>query len=130
VASALFFISIRCAVIMRAAIFQTIHEYRFKGNKNMALRLSVQDAMRDIRAWLPQNSKNFYSAVLNSDGSIKVTQNNTTVLNQKFWWNLTGNQASAKTDANGGSNDTIVIEDSDGSNPRVSDFTQWLNSLP
>jgi hypothetical protein len=96
----------------------------------MALRLNVQDAMRDIRAWVPQNSKNFYSAVLNPDGSIKITQNNVTVINNKLWWNLTGNQASAKTDANGGSNDTVVIEDSDGSNPRVSDFTQWLNSLP
>jgi hypothetical protein len=129
VASALFFISVRCAVNMRATTFQTIYKHRFKGIKNMALRLSVQDAMRDIRAWVPQNSKNFYSAVLNPDGSIKVTQNNTTVLNQKFWWNLTGNQASAKTDANGGSNDTVVIEDSDGSNPRVSDFQQWLNTL-
>src|ERR1700722_3555456 len=96
----------------------------------MALRLNVQDAMREIRAFVPQTSKNFYSAVLNSDGSIKVTQNNITVLNQKFWWNLTGNQASAKTDANGGSNDTVVIEDIDGSNPRVSDFQQWLNTLP
>jgi hypothetical protein len=96
----------------------------------MALRLSVQDAMRDIRAVVPQNSKNFYSAVLNPDGSIRVTQNNTTVLNQKFWWNLTaGSFSSAKTDANGGNNDTVVIEDSDGSNPRVSDFQQWLNTL-
>jgi hypothetical protein len=66
---------------------------------------------------------------LNSDGSIKVTQNNTTVLNFKFWWNLTGNQASAKTDANGGSNDTIVIQDADGSNSRVGDFQTWLLSL-
>jgi hypothetical protein len=97
----------------------------------MALRLNVQDAMRDIRAWVPQNSKNFYSAVLNPDGSIKVTQNNTTVLNNKLWWNLTaGNFSSAKTDASGGNYDTIVIEDFDGSNPRVSDFQQWLNSLP
>jgi hypothetical protein len=95
----------------------------------MALRLSVQDAMRDIRAVTPP-SKNVYSAVLNNDGSIKVTLNNTTVLNWKIWWDITGNQASARTDANGGSNDSVVIEDSDGSNPRVSDFQQFLNSLP
>jgi hypothetical protein len=94
----------------------------------MASRLSVSDAMRDIRAVAPP-SKNVYSAILNADGSIKMTQNNITVLNQNFWWNLTGNFASAKTDANGGSNDTVVIEDSDGSNPRASDFQQWLNTL-
>jgi hypothetical protein len=95
----------------------------------MALRLSVQDAMRDIRAVAPP-SKNIYSAVLNSDGSIKVTQNNTTVLPFKLWWNTCpGNFGSAKTDANGGACDTVVICDSDGSNPRVSDFQQWLNTL-
>jgi hypothetical protein len=94
----------------------------------MALRYSIQDALRDIRAVAPP-SKNVYSAVLNADGSIKVTVNNVTVLNQKFWYNLTGNFGSAKTDANGGNCDTVVIEDSDGSNPRVSDFQQWLNTL-
>jgi hypothetical protein len=97
----------------------------------MALRLNVQDAMAAIRAVVPPNSKNFYSAVLNPDGSIRVTLNNTTILNNKLWWNLTaGNFSSAKTDASGGNTDTVVIQDSDGSNPRVSDFQQWLNALP
>src|SRR5450631_3753999 len=97
----------------------------------MALRLNVQDAMSAIRSWVPPNSKNSYRAVLNNDGSIRVTQNNTTVLNNKFWYNVTaGSFSSAKTDASGGNYDTVMIEDSDGSNPRVSDFQQWLNALP
>jgi hypothetical protein len=84
------------------------------------LRLSVQDAARDIRAYKPATGNN-YTAVVQSDGSIQVTQHNSigtqvTVLPFKFWWNLTGNQGSAKTDANGGSNDVMCVCDSDGSN--------------
>ena len=99
----------------------------------MALRLSVQDAARDIRAVKPASGNN-YTAVIQSDGSIQVTQHNlsgtvVSILPFKFFWNLTGDQGSAKTDANGGSNDTMCICDADGSNARFSDFQQWLNSL-
>jgi hypothetical protein len=99
----------------------------------MVLRPTPQDAARDIRAVKPASGNN-YTAVVNSDGSISVTQHNpsgtvVSVLPFKFYWNLTGNQGSAKTDANAGSNDTMCICDADGSNPRFSDFQQWLNGL-
>jgi hypothetical protein len=94
----------------------------------MPLRLAIQDALRDIRAVAP-TSKNTYQAVLNADGSIQVTRNNSTILPNKFWWNAVNTQGAAKTDANSGSNDTIVIQDADGSNSRVGDFQTWLLSL-
>jgi hypothetical protein len=97
----------------------------------MAARLSIQDALSAIRQRgvnAGTGSINVYQSSINADGSIQITRNGTP-LPQKFWWNTNASGSSARTDANQGSNDTVTIEDPDGSNPRVGDFQTFLLSL-
>ena len=97
----------------------------------MPARLGIQDALAAIRqrgVTAGTGSTNVYGATQNADGSITVTRNGI-ALAQKFWWNIQAQGFPAKTDANLGSDDTIVIQDADGSNSRVGDFQNFLNSL-
>lgn len=92
----------------------------------MSARQGIQDALSAIRAVAPV-SGNKYGASLNADGSIQVTKNGTNAP-FKVWWAVSG-QPAARTDANQGSQDTVTIQDSDGSNSRNGEFQSFLNSL-
>jgi hypothetical protein len=97
----------------------------------MAARLSIQDALSAIRQRginAGTGSTNNYQVTQNADGSLTITRNGVALPN-KFWWNIQSQGSPAKTDANQGSDDTIVIQDPDGSNSRVGDFQNFLNSL-
>ena len=104
---------------------QLIH-FCQKKEKKMAARLNIQDALSAIRQ-RGTSPVSVYGASINADGSITITHNGTALPN-KFWWNIQG-VPQERTDSNQGSNDSITIEDSDGSNARVGDFQNFLNSL-
>lgn len=87
-------------------------------------RTVVAHAIAAIAA--PPSGSTAYSCVQNPGGWLTISKNGIKIP-IRVWWNV--GAAAATTDANAGSNDTVTIEDLDGSNPRVGEFQQLINSL-
>ncbi len=93
----------------------------------MAVRQTIQDFMRDIRARGINGgtSQNLYATSLNGDGSVSVSKNGVVLFAKVVW---PGSGTAAATDAGGQNEDTVNIFDGSGM-PYSGSAQQFINDL-
>lgn len=89
----------------------------------MATRNNVQDFIRDVRAQTNAAGTIVFVGTLNSDGSVKITRNGTTIYPNVYWFM---GPATATTDAAQG--DSVRVRSVDSS-WQSGDAQMFINSL-